>query len=433
MPKSGRWSGTRLILALACLVVGLVTFVAPAPARAAALPRLLLEPNRGPCPTSGATIDVRGVDFPPGETIILTVRPGRSDGLYATIAGVVAPDGTFSAPLRLLGCGPDTPEGFEFHIFASPDRGRGGGGPLLPRTVYLVATSATGPLCFTATEQCIAEGPFLDRWLTNGALAINGYPLGGAFRQTLEDGKEYTVQYFERARLELHPENAAPYDVLLGQFGRRILATVPGAPTAPLTPIPDATSPDTTTYFPETGHTVRDDFLFFWRFNGGVAQFGYPLSAPFTEQLEDGQTYTVQYFERARFELHPSDNVLGGPYEVLLGQFGRRILAEGLQPAVVQSPASGYCPEAQGAEATVRVNSDTPSPRCQKVRPGQHLRIINATDRSVRARLAQIDVTIPPGGEWADDRPFGTYLAPGVHSLALSAYAGGGAELWVQP
>ena len=51
----------------------------------------------------------------------------------------------------------------------------------------------------------------------------------------------------------------------------------------------------------------------------------------------------------------------------------------------------------------------------------------------MRARLGPIDVTIPPGGEWEGDRPFGTYLAPGVHSLALSAYAGGGAELWLQP
>ena len=40
----------------------------------------------------------------------------------------------------------------------------------------------------------------------------------------LEDGKTYQVQYFERVRMEYHPENQPPYDVLLGQFGRRILA-----------------------------------------------------------------------------------------------------------------------------------------------------------------------------------------------------------------
>jgi hypothetical protein len=32
------------------------------------------------------------------------------------------------------------------------------------------------------------------------------------------------VQYFERTRFEYHPENAPPYDILLGQCGRRILA-----------------------------------------------------------------------------------------------------------------------------------------------------------------------------------------------------------------
>ena len=34
----------------------------------------------------------------------------------------------------------------------------------------------------------------------------------------------YRVQYFERARFEQHPENRFPYDVLLGQFWRRIYA-----------------------------------------------------------------------------------------------------------------------------------------------------------------------------------------------------------------
>ena len=33
------------------------------------------------------------------------------------------------------------------------------------------------------------------------------------------DGKVYTVQYFERAVFEMHPENKAPYDVLLSQLG----------------------------------------------------------------------------------------------------------------------------------------------------------------------------------------------------------------------
>ncbi len=50
-----------------------------------------------------------------------------------------------------------------------------------------------------------------------------GRPLTEPFPRALEGGNEYEVQYFERARFEYHPEYAPPYDVLLGQFGRRIL------------------------------------------------------------------------------------------------------------------------------------------------------------------------------------------------------------------
>jgi hypothetical protein len=57
------------------------------------------------------------------------------------------------------------------------------------------------------------------------SLALFGYPLSEEFRMSLEDGREYTVQYFERARLEWHPENPPPYDVLLGRLGAALLAT----------------------------------------------------------------------------------------------------------------------------------------------------------------------------------------------------------------
>ncbi len=59
---------------------------------------------------------------------------------------------------------------------------------------------------------------------------------------------------------------------------------------------------------------------------GGLAQFGRPLTETFKQRLEDGQEADVQYFERARFEWHPE--VADAEYRVLLGQFGRRVLAE---------------------------------------------------------------------------------------------------------
>ncbi|HEX5503053.1 MAG TPA: hypothetical protein VFW96_10555 [Thermomicrobiales bacterium] len=169
------------------------------------------------------------------------------------------------------------------------------------------------PQCFPATGKC-ATGRFFAYWLAHGGLAVNGYPISDELTQTLEDGKPYTVQYFERVRLERHPENQPPYDVLLGQLGRRVHPADPPAP-------PRAGA----TYFAATGHNVAPDFLAYWQAHGGLAQFGYPLSEEIHERLADGKVYTVQYFERARFERHPENPP---PYDIELGQLGRRILAE---------------------------------------------------------------------------------------------------------
>ena len=57
----------------------------------------------------------------------------------------------------------------------------------------------------------------------------------------------------------------------------------------------------TSVYFPQTGHTLSLGFLDFWRLNGGVPVFGYPITNEMPES-ETGQT--VQYFERAVFEYH---------------------------------------------------------------------------------------------------------------------------------
>ncbi|MGN6561981.1 MAG: Kelch repeat-containing protein [Thermomicrobiales bacterium] len=180
-------------------------------------------------------------------------------------------------------------------------------------TAEIYATTPLPPRCFPVTGQCIA-GRFLTYWLAYGGLAVNGYPLSGEFMQTLEDGHTYVVQYFERARFEHHPENQPPYDVELGQFGRHFHPADP--PVAPLAG---------QRYFPQTGHNLGDPFKTYWERQGGLAQFGFPISEVFSEQLEDGNTYQVQYFERARFELHPENNP---PYDILLGQFGRRVLNE---------------------------------------------------------------------------------------------------------
>jgi hypothetical protein len=87
--------------------------------------------------------------------------------------------------------------------------------------------------------------------------------------------------------------------------------------------------------FKETGKRVCGRFLQYWQQNGGLPQQGYPISNEFVEKSDlDGKSYTVQYFERSVFELHPENRP---PYDVLLSQLGTLRFREkhsGVEPGV---------------------------------------------------------------------------------------------------
>lgn len=86
-----------------------------------------------------------------------------------------------------------------------------------------------------------------------------------------------------------------------------------------LPPGPEAQA-ETSRTFKETGKTVSGRFLEYWNQNGGLAQQGFPISDEFQEKSDlDGKVYTVQYFERSVFEMHPENPK---PYDVLLSQLG---------------------------------------------------------------------------------------------------------------
>ena len=92
--------------------------------------------------------------------------------------------------------------------------------------------------------------------------------------------------------------------------------------------------------FAQTGHKVCGRFLTYWQQNGGLAQQGYPLSEEFVETNPlNGRPYTVQYFERAVFELHPENKA---PYDVLLSQLGTYLgkasYTQGFPAAAGQTP-----------------------------------------------------------------------------------------------
>ena len=55
------------------------------------------------------------------------------------------------------------------------------------------------------------------------SLALFGYPISEPQMEQGADGTMYLTQWFERARFEYHPGNAAPYTVLLGRLGAEML------------------------------------------------------------------------------------------------------------------------------------------------------------------------------------------------------------------
>ncbi|MEN9933487.1 MAG: hypothetical protein RLZZ387_66 [Chloroflexota bacterium] len=220
----------------------------------------------------------------------------------------------------------------------------------------LLLTLGASPAQAQSTQRCFAEtgyctaGRIREFWEQSGGLPVFGYPITPLQTETIE-GRQVQVQWFERGRLELHPQNRRPYDVQLGRLGADLLARGRTASaTAPVQEVPGACRT-----FAETGIAACGPILTAWRASGleldgrpgkteaeSLALFGLPLTAPRTEVLSDGRAYTVQWFERGRFEIHPEG--------VLLGLLGREY-----GPTVQAAPA----PVAQSLSAPARIMSAT--------------------------------------------------------------------------
>lgn len=179
-----------------------------------------------------------------------------------------------------------------------------------------VATIAPGP-------PIVPGGPgpaFAEFYQQRGGLAVFGLPLS---EQMQVNGR--TVQWFERARLEVWPEFAnTPYAVQSGRLGVEFTQSR-GFPQQIFFP----NRPDLR-FFGETGHAVGEPFLSFWVNNGGLDTFGYPISEALPENLSDGQLHTVQYFERARLEQHGD--------QVLVGLLGSVLFRRDRDPESVATP-----------------------------------------------------------------------------------------------
>ncbi|NNJ11902.1 hypothetical protein EKD04_016335 [Chloroflexales bacterium ZM16-3] len=159
---------------------------------------------------------------------------------------------------------------------------------------------------------------------THGGLRVLGRPISALMTVS---GRE--IQWFERARIERWPEFAGTsYEIQLARLGVEYTSGRQFAPQQFFASQPDLR------FFAETGHAVGGAFLAFWTQNGGLDVFGLPISEAFDEVLPDGNAYRVQYFERARMELHPE--AAGTPYEVQAGLLGTALYQNERRPDTIQ-------------------------------------------------------------------------------------------------
>ncbi len=153
---------------------------------------------------------------------------------------------------------------------------------------------------------------------------IYGYPITNAFHDANLDRM---VQYFERARFELHTENPPELRVIRSPLGSYVYESV-------LELQPPNNSGACRTYQdegPYARYRVCYAFLDFFEKYGSVEQFGYPIS---NFELHDKRI--VQYFQRARFEWHPELtsgqrvvlSALGRVYFDIIGENPERLLSE---------------------------------------------------------------------------------------------------------
>ena len=212
------------------------------------------------------------------------------------------------------------------------------------------AKPAPAPQCFTVPSitNCL-DGRFRSFWNDNGGLPVFGYPFTAQRAETNADTHQvYQTQWFERNRFELHPENAPPYDVLLGRLGAEGLARL-GRGFEPARPGPTPKTRCQTFSVGGQPQAVCDPFLKYWESHGlefdgragfsfaeSLALFGLPLTYPQLETNPNGDRVVTQWFERARFEDH-------GDKGVLLGLLGNEAKPPASPPtAGVQLPAPAY-------------------------------------------------------------------------------------------
>lgn len=215
--------------------------------------------------------------------------------------------------------------------------------------IILIATLLLGLNIAFAQVQAAAARPsaqvihevdplFQDFYSQHGAERIFGYAITRRF--------EYgglQVQYFQKARMEFHPENPPAYKVQLGLLSDQLGHGTP--------PLPPNNIDLYHRYFPETGHTVAFAFLNFFDKYGNLDVFGYPI-AEFA--FENG--YYVQYFQRVKMVWHPE---LSGDDRMQLVELGSIHFEVARLPIELKKPSG---PTQIVTDAPIAINPSVLSP-----------------------------------------------------------------------
>ncbi len=246
-----------------------------------------------------------------------------------------------SLALSLVGCG------------GAPDEDTVDTVDSLVQPVSTAWCRTNGGTYFPETGYCI-YGRILKHWMENGGLEKFGYPISEERWENVE-GYWLPVQYFQRQRLEIQtgevpgiPSGTITY----GRIGAKLCNSAwnswchenynqsPGLRPVDMEEwaLMMSDGAGTTRYSPSEcelmgpnaaagkGQWVCGEVLRYWRENGGLAYFGYPVTKLVTRNGCSWSDQTCilaeQVFERARIEIHPyfmSEGAGPQPGYIMLG------------------------------------------------------------------------------------------------------------------
>ncbi len=155
------------------------------------------------------------------RTFATVPRPALESDAYFPAPGALTPPPPTPTPTPRPTA---TPKPTATPVTGTPSGTKAGTSTAAPTETPIPTPPPFSGMYFSETSHTLI-GPFLKFWKGGGGVPVFGYPISEpVVEKNADDGKLYTVQYFERTRLEYHPEfkdNSLP--VLEGLLGNDLM------------------------------------------------------------------------------------------------------------------------------------------------------------------------------------------------------------------